>query len=118
MKLNNLEKTYEMRPDLRGKVKILMDTKGPEIRTGKFEVYNSKKELKAGQEFELVCSDYTVLGDESKVAITYSKLPEQVRPGQRILIQDGTVCLDVVSAGNGIVKTTVANDCKLGEKKN
>ena len=58
MKLANLEKAYEMRPDLRGKVKILMDTRGPEIRTGMFEVYNSKKELKAGQDFKLLCGDY------------------------------------------------------------
>ena len=37
-----------MAPEFKGKMKILMDTRGPEIRTGTFEVYNSKKELKAG----------------------------------------------------------------------
>ena len=50
MKLANLEKAYELAPEFKGKMKILMDTRGPEIRTGTFEVYNSKKELKAGQE--------------------------------------------------------------------
>ena len=45
MKLANLEKAYQLKPHLRGKVKILMDTKGPEIRTGQFAVYNSKKEM-------------------------------------------------------------------------
>jgi len=105
-------------PEFRGKIKVLMDTRGPEIRTGKFEVYNSKKELKAGQEFKLVCGDYSALGDESKVAITYSELPAAVKPGQRILVQDGTVVLEVVSSGDGYVTTKVANDCKLGEKKN
>merc|ERR1712176_1564623 len=79
--------------------------------------YNSKKELKAGQELKLV-TDYSVKGDENQVAITYKQLPRDVKPGQRILVQDGTVCLDVVSAGDGVVNTKVVNDCKLGEKKN
>jgi len=52
------------------------------------------------------------------VAITYSQLPQSVKPGQRILIQDGTVCLDVKEAGADFVMCKVVNDCKLGEKKN
>jgi len=118
MKMDNLRKAYEMRPDLKGKVKVLMDTRGPEIRTGKFAEYNSKKELKAGQDFRLICDDYETLGDETKVAITYDKLPGAVKPGQRILIQDGAVVLDVVKAGEGYVDCKVMNNCKLGEKKN
>merc|ERR1719463_979787 len=117
MKLANLEKAYEMRPEFRGKVKILMDTRGPEIRTGTFEVYNSKKELKADQELKLV-TDYTVKGDESKVPITYQQLPRDVKPGQRILVQDGTVVLEVTSSGDDYVMTKVLNDARLGEKKN
>jgi len=117
MKLANLEKVYVMRPDLRGKVRVLMDTRGPEIRTGTFEVYNSKKELKAGQELKLV-TDYNIKGDENQVAITYKQLPKDVKPGQRILVQDGTVVLEVLSAGEDYVITKVMNDCKLGEKKN
>lgn len=121
MKLANLEKAYDMRPDLRGKVKILMDTRGPEIRTGMFEVYNSKKELKAGQDFKLLCGDYQAnlkKGNETQVAITYNKLASSVKPGQRILVQDGTVILDVVSTGDDHVMCKVVNDAKLGEKKN
>eukprot|EP00443_Scrippsiella_acuminata_P048655 CAMPEP_0115244326 /NCGR_PEP_ID=MMETSP0270-20121206/39929_1 /TAXON_ID=71861 /ORGANISM="Scrippsiella trochoidea, Strain CCMP3099" /LENGTH=341 /DNA_ID=CAMNT_0002659457 /DNA_START=31 /DNA_END=1052 /DNA_ORIENTATION=- len=117
MKLANLEKAYEMRPEFRGKMKVLMDTRGPEIRTGTFEVYNSKKELKAGQELKLI-TDYSVKGDESQVAITYKQLPRDVKPGQRILVQDGTVVLEVIESGDDYVLTKVQNDCKLGEKKN
>merc|ERR1719356_1966439 len=98
MKIDNLMKAYELRPDARGKIKYLMDTRGPEIRTGYFEVYNSKKVLKAGQEFKLV-TDYDVKGDETHVAVTYSKLPKDVKAGQQILVQDGTVILDVTSTG-------------------
>lgn len=118
MKLANLEKAYEMRPQYRGMVKILMDTRGPEIRTGKFAVYNSKKELKAGQEFKLMCGDYDVKGDETAVSITYSKLPTSVMPGQTILVQDGSVILKVTGVGKDYVMTKVLNDGKLGEKKN
>merc|ERR1740138_92131 len=118
MKLANLEKAYEMAPEFKGTVKILMDTRGPEIRTGTFEVYNSKKELKAGQDFKLVCDDYSMKGDESAVAITYSELPGSVKSGQRILIMDGTVVLEVKEPGEGFVMCKVVNDCKLGEKKN
>jgi pyruvate kinase len=117
MKLENLEKAYQMRPEARGTIKVLMDTKGPEIRTGYFQVYNSKKVLEAGQEFKLV-TDYNVKGDETHVAITYSKLPKDVKPGQQILVQDGTVILDVTSTGDGFVMCKVRNKCKLGEKKN
>merc|ERR1719183_919551 len=105
MKLANLMKAYEMKPQFKGKVKILMDTKGPEIRTGKFEVYNSKKKLQAGQSFKLMCGDYNVKGDETKVSITYSKLPRDVKPGQIILVQDGTVMLEVTEVAADYVMT-------------
>merc|ERR1740138_97832 len=117
MKLANLEKAYEIAPEFKGKVKVLMDTRGPEIRTGTFEVYNSKKELKAGQDFKLV-TDYSLKGDENMVAITYKELPGSVKPGQRILVQDGTCVLTVTEAGPDFVMCKVANNCKLGEKKN
>lgn len=118
MKLANLEKAYEMRPEFRGKMKVLMDTRGPEIRTGTFEVYNSKKQLKAGQKFRLVTNNYAHKGDESSVSITYDRLHLDVKAGQRLLVQDGTVVLDVVEAGDGYVDCTVINDGRLGEKKN
>jgi len=118
MKLDNLQKAYKLAPEFKDKIKILMDTRGPEIRTGTFAVYNSKKELKAGQEFTLVCNDYTVKGDESKVAISYPSLPGQVKKGQRILVQDGTCVLEVQSWDADTITCTVLNDCKLGEKKN
>jgi len=118
MKVANLQKAYDLKPEFRGKVKILMDTRGPEIRTGKFEVNNSKKQLKAGQTFTLMCSDYNVKGDESRVAVTYSELPSGVKPGQKILVQDGSVVLEVTKVGADYVETRVLNDGRLGEKKN
>jgi len=117
MKLQNLAKAYEMRPEAKDSVKVLMDTRGPEIRTGKFEVYNEKKKLKAGQPFRLL-TDYSLKGDETQVAITYKDLPKDVKPGQLILVQDGTIMLEVVKSGPDYVDTKVLNDGRLGEKKN
>lgn len=117
MKLANLEKAYDLKPEFRGKIKILMDTRGPEIRTGTFQVYNSKKELTAGQDFKLL-TDYSLKGDESQVAVTYKQLTRDVKPGQRILVQDGTVVLEVTGTGEDHVMCKVLNDAKLGEKKN
>jgi len=117
MKVANLIKAYEKRPYAKGNVKILMDTRGPEIRTGTFEVYNSKKALKAGQAFKLL-TDYSRKGDESQVAVSYPHISRDVKRGQRILIQDGTVILEVTETGPGYVTTRVLNDCLLGEKKN
>merc|ERR1712039_391654 len=57
-------------------------------------------------------------GDESQVAITYKQLPRDVKTGQRILVQDGTVVLEVTGTGEDYVMTKVLNDAKLGEKKN
>jgi len=65
-----------------------------------------------------MCGDYNVKGDETKVSITYSKLPSAVKPGQRILIQDGTVNLEVTEVGQDYVMTKILNDGRLGEKKN
>ncbi|CAK9037760.1 Pyruvate kinase (PK) [Durusdinium trenchii] len=117
MKLQNLEKAYQLRPEAAGTIKVLMDTRGPEIRTGYFEVYNEKKKLKAGQSFRLL-TDYSVKGDETQVAITYKELPQDVAPGQHILLQDGTVILEVTGTGPDYVDTKVLNDGRLGEKKN
>mmetsp|Transcript_40984 Transcript_40984/g.95260 ORF Transcript_40984/g.95260 Transcript_40984/m.95260 type:complete len:391 (-) Transcript_40984:91-1263(-) len=117
MKLENLAKAYAMRPQAKDTVKVLMDTRGPEIRTGYFEVYNEKKRLKAGQPFRLL-TDYSIKGDETQVAITYKDLPKDVKPGQIILVQDGTVVLEVVATGPDYVDTKVLNDGRLGEKKN
>ena len=63
-----------MRLEDRGKVKVFMDNRGPEIRTSLFQVYNYTTEMKARQEFKLD-TEYDVNGDEKYKAITYKSLP-------------------------------------------
>lgn len=87
----------EVREELGLPVAILLDTKGPEIRTGKFGV--DVVNLVEGQTFTLTSEDY--LGDQDKCQISYKELPQDVVPGDRILIDDGLIGLEVVST-NGI----------------
>lgn len=103
------------RPDKH--VAILLDTKGPEIRTGFFKEKGSKVQLKAGQDLKLVV-DYEFLGDETCIAMSYTKLPSSVKPGQIILVADGGLSLRVKSCGDDHVITEVVNDFEMGEKKN
>ena len=105
------------RPDKN--VAILLDTTGPEMRTGFFkESCNKKIHLKAGQDLELT-TDYSFLGDETKFACTYDKLPTSVKKGSTILIADGSVVIKVTEIiSDTVLKGTVLNSKKLGERKN
>merc|ERR1719226_219809 len=99
-------------------VAILLDTKGPEIRTGFFrEDVGKSIDLKQGQDLKLV-TDYTFKGDNTCIALTYEKLPTSVKPGNTILMADGSLSLKVKECGKDFVMTEVMNNCKLGERKN
>ncbi|MCK8061047.1 MULTISPECIES: pyruvate kinase [unclassified Fusibacter] len=82
----------EVREELGEPVAILLDTKGPEIRTGKFGV--EAVELKEGQIFTLTTADY--LGDQDKCMVSYTELPNDVVVGDKILIDDGLIELEVI----------------------
>lgn len=95
---------------------ILLDTKGPEIRSGFFAA-GGNVELKQGQDLKIV-TDYSFKGDENCIACTYEKLPTSVSPGDTILMADGSVSLKVKECGADFVMTTVMNNAKIGERKN
>jgi len=99
-------------------VAIMLDTKGPEIRTGFFrDGVGDKIDLKQGQDLKLV-TDYSFKGDSTCIALTYDKLPTSVKPGNTILMADGSLSLKVKECGADWVMTEVMNNCKLGERKN
>merc|ERR1719188_2563550 len=99
-------------------VAIMLDTKGPEIRTGFFrEDVGKAIELEQGQDLKLV-TDYSFKGDKTCIALTYDKLPQSVKPGNTILLADGSLSLLVKECGPDWVMTKVMNNCKLGERKN
>ncbi len=82
----------KLRREIDQPVAIMLDTKGPEIRTGNF--VDGAVELKENQEFTLTVRD--IIGDESICNITYNGLPQDVEPGNTILIDDGLIGLEVL----------------------
>lgn len=81
----------EVRWELNEPVAILLDTKGPEIRTGKFK--NSEVELEEGQTFTITTRD--ISGDNTICNVSYDGLPKDVNEGDTILIDDGLVGLRI-----------------------
>ena len=95
-------------------IAILLDTKGPEIRTGLLKE-GKKVELEAGQTFTLTTEE--IMGDNHRVSITYDGLAEDVVPGKKILIDDGLIEVEVKQIiGNDIV-CRVVNGGELGQRK-
>lgn len=95
-------------------VAILLDTKGPEIRTGVLE--NGKKVmLSEGADFTLYTEE--IVGNASGCSITYAGLTEDVEQGNRILIDDGLIELEVKEVTENAIHCHVVNGGELGEKK-
>ncbi|MCY8517701.1 pyruvate kinase [Bacillus atrophaeus] len=96
-------------------VGILLDTKGPEIRTREME--NGAIELVAGT--ELIVTMDEVLGTPEKISVTYEGLADDVQKGSTILLDDGLIGLEVleVHADKREIKTKVLNSGTLKNKK-
>ena len=95
-------------------VAILLDTKGPEIRTGLLEDHK-KVVLKEGEEFVLYTEER--VGNEKGCSITYAGLAEDVEKGNRILIDDGLIGLEVRDVQDNRILCQVVNGGELGERK-
>ena len=103
-----------LREELNIPVALLLDTKGPEIRT-KLLKDHKKITLEAGSEFTLTTGD--IEGDETRVAITYENLYKDVKKGGKILIDDGLIELEIENIKNGDIVCRVLNGGELGERK-
>ncbi|KAJ6798674.1 pyruvate kinase, cytosolic isozyme [Iris pallida] len=97
---------------------VMLDTKGPEIRTG-FLKDGKPVRLQKGQEIT-ISTDYGIQGDESMISMSYKKLAEDVKPQSTILCADGTITLTVLSCDKklGLVRCRCENSALLGERKN
>ncbi|KAG6570310.1 hypothetical protein SDJN03_29225, partial [Cucurbita argyrosperma subsp. sororia] len=97
---------------------VMLDTKGPEIRTG---FLKDGKPIQLKQEQEIIIStDYSLKGDENMICMSYKKLAEDVKPGSVILCSDGTISFTVLSCDKklGLVRCRCENSAVLGERKN
>ena len=104
----------EVRKELNLPIATLLDTKGPEIRTGLLKDGN-KITLKEGQTYTLTTRE--IIGDDTIGHINYDGLNKDVSAGNRILIDDGLIELEVMSVEDTEIVCTVLNGGELGEKK-
>jgi pyruvate kinase len=93
-------------------IAILLDTKGPEIRTGDAE--NNSIILKEGQ--ELTFTNHHIIGNREKITIHYDFL-HKIEPGHKLLIDDGLIEAEVLESDNNHVKVIIKNGGELGSKK-
>lgn len=94
-------------------VAILLDTKGPEIRTNNFE--NGVAELVSGNEVTISMDE--VVGTAEKFSITYSGLVNDVKVGSKILLDDGLIELEVIEIGDNELRTKILNSGTIKNKK-
>ena len=98
---------------LHKRVGILVDTRGPEIRIKAFR--GGKVELQEGERFTLTTKE--VDGDSRRVSITYQGLPGDVRPGTRILLDDGLIELRVEKITSTEIETLVIHGGTISSYK-
>ncbi|WP_446897870.1 pyruvate kinase [Clostridium sp. LBM24168] len=95
-------------------IAIILDTKGPEIRTGNFN--KDKIELEEGQKFTVYCGE-EIVGDNTKCYITYDGLCKDVKKGDSILIDDGLVGMEVESVDGNKINCIVKNSGTISNHK-
>lgn len=95
-------------------VALMLDTKGPEIRTGLLKD-GKKVSLEQGKEFTLYTEERE--GDETGCSITYQQLVYDVRKGDTILIDDGLIGLEVQCVSADKIECIIKNGGELGERK-
>lgn len=104
----------KIREEEKKPVAILLDTKGPEIRTGVLKD-GKKVMLKEGETITLTNEE--IEGDETKVSLTYKGLVNDVQIGNMILIDDGLIGLKVKEKTETDIVCTIVNGGELGERK-
>lgn len=103
----------EVREKLKLPIPIMLDTKGPEYRIKTFK--NGRIKLKNGDEFTFTTQD--VVGDESKVAVNYNQLMENLEVGDNILVNNGLVIFEVIALDEINAKCRVVAGGELSNRK-
>ena len=108
-----IQRFRKVREELGIPAAVLLDTKGPEIRTGNFA--NGEEILKEGQEF--ILTTLPVSGTSERVSVTYKDLPKEVKPGNLVLINDGKIVIKVEKTDDTEVRGTVIHGGKISNHK-
>ncbi|WP_426348936.1 pyruvate kinase [Alloiococcus sp. CFN-8] len=104
--LKTINTIKKLRKELNSPTAILLDIKGPKIRTHNFK--DDSAILQKGQKFSFRC-DKEILGDNTGCSISYTELYKDVFPGGTILVDDGLLEFTIDSVENKIIHCTVVN---------
>ncbi|WP_054957051.1 pyruvate kinase [Paenibacillus dakarensis] len=110
---NRIKIIRQAAEELNKTVAILLDTKGPEIRTGKLEV----EPIELVQDEYITLTTEEILGDKNRISITYQELPGDVQAGSTILIDDGLIGLTVVEVQGTEIRCRIVNGGTIKSKK-
>lgn len=92
---------------------IMADLPGPKMRIG--QLVQEPIELKSGDPFTLTTED--IVGDRRRVSMTFNRLPQAVKPGETLYLNDGLIQLEVENIVGNDVKCTVMVGGELRSKK-
>jgi len=92
--LKVIETVHQLNDELKANVAILADLQGPKLRIG--EMRDGTVEVEEGTEFTFVTEPCT--GDEQKAHISYEQLPQEVKAGEKILVDDGRLTFQVLES--------------------
>ena len=109
-KINRIKKVRE---ELNLPVSLLLDTKGPEVRIGKFE--DGEIFLKEGDNFCLTTEK--ILGNQYEFSVSYQDLPQEVGHGDKMLIDDGLIEVEVITVNANKIYCRVITGGKLTNRK-
>ena len=104
-----------VREKLNKPVALMLDTKGPEIRTGKLESGDEKVTIEEGQDFTFVYDD--IIGNNTKTTVSYKNLYQDLKPGAKLLVDDGAIEFEVISIDGKDIKCKALNTGRLGSRK-
>ena len=110
-----IENIKNVRKKLNRPVALLLDTKGPEIRTGVLETGNEKVTIEEGQEFTFVNED--IIGNNTKTSISYKELYKDVSVGGTLLVDDGALEFEIIAIKDKDIVCKALNTGKLGSRK-
>ncbi len=103
----------KVRSELKMPIAIMLDTKGPEYRIKTFK--NQKITLNDGNKFTFTTDD--IVGDETKVAVSYPNLPNELSVGDTILLNNGLLTFEVVNIDGTNIECTVVIGGELSDRK-
>ena len=92
---------------------ILLDTKGPEIRVGKLK----EEPIELVQDEKIILTTEEMLGDASKISISYANLPNDVHVGSTLLIDDGLIGMTVTEVRGNEIECRILNGGTLKSRK-